>query len=105
MGKSDFLLRQHPRGSQIPWSEIPPILLNHEIPEFDIGKYKDLVNPSNNINDEIEDMDDQDNENDHEYKEDNNEIEDIIQDLSNEMRKIQKETDPMMKLSLSENNM
>ena len=62
-GKSDFLLRQRPKGSTTPWSEIPPMKISQEIPEFEVGKYKDLVNPDNNIEDDMNE-DEEDNKDD-----------------------------------------
>ena len=53
-GKTDFLLRKRRRGSNVPWSEIPPIVVTQEIPNFEIGRYKDIVNPSNNPDKEEE---------------------------------------------------
>ena len=63
-GKSDFLLRTRIKGSDTPWTEIPPLKISQEIPHFEIGSYKDLVNPQNNVEFEIiqdhpaEDMED-----------------------------------------------
>ena len=47
-GRHDFLLRTRPKGSTTPWSEIPPIHINQDIPEFEVGTYWDMVNPHNN---------------------------------------------------------
>ena len=47
-GKNYFLLRSRIKGDLTPWNEIPPLLINQEIPEFEIGNYRDIVNPSNN---------------------------------------------------------
>ena len=52
-GKTDFLLRKRIKGDQTPWSEIPPILITQNIPEFEIGIFNDMVNPHKNI-EEIE---------------------------------------------------
>ena len=90
-GKNDFLLRQRPKGSSVPWSEIPPMQLSQEIPEFEIGRYKDLVNPENNPEDEMEDDDaDQDDpleiksRNEDDNDDEDREMEEIIQDISDQ---------------------
>ena len=48
-GKTDFLLRKRIKGDQTPWSEIPPILITQNIPEFEFGIFNDMVNPHKNI--------------------------------------------------------
>ena len=61
-GKSDFLLRTRPRGSNTPWSDISPISITQSIPDFDIGIYNDVAqlinNPKMNEEEEpiVEDM-------------------------------------------------
>ena len=47
-GKHNFLLRTRPKGSDTPWSEIAPIQITQEILEFEIGMYRDIINPHNN---------------------------------------------------------
>ena len=41
-GKHDFLLRQKVRGDTTPWGQIPPIKLDQNLPDFEIGLYKDI---------------------------------------------------------------
>ena len=41
-------MRTRPKGSNTPWMEIPPVKINHNIPNFEIGTYDDIVNPENN---------------------------------------------------------
>ena len=73
-GRNDFLLRTRPRGSNTPWAEIPPIQITQEIPTFEIGKYKDIVNPTNNTQHEAIEED--------EEEEEVEDIEEIMQDIS-----------------------
>ena len=47
-GKNDYLLRKRNKGDDTPWSEIPPMILAQKIPEFEVGRYKDMINPDNN---------------------------------------------------------
>ena len=51
-GKNDFLLRKRTKGSDTPWMEIPPIIITQEIPQFEVGTYKDILNPENNPDNE-----------------------------------------------------
>ena len=71
-GKSDFLLRTRTKGSNVPWNELPPVKITQVIPEFEIGIYKDIVNPQNNV------------QNEHDIREEDQEenIEDLEQIIS-----------------------
>ena len=51
-GRKDFPLRQHPRGSNTPWAQIPPNRISQELPGIEIGTYKDIINPSNRMEEE-----------------------------------------------------
>ena len=42
-GKNDFLVRSRPKGDNTPWSQIPPIQIVQELPQFEIGMYHDIV--------------------------------------------------------------
>ena len=53
-GKNDFLLRKRQKGDETPWSEIPPVLIQQVIPEFEVGIYTDMINGENIIIDELE---------------------------------------------------
>ena len=44
-GKHDFLLRQKTWGDPTPCCQIPPLLLNQNLPEFEIGMYKNIYTP------------------------------------------------------------
>ena len=44
-GKFDFLLRQKRKGDQTPWSQIPPLRLDHKLPDIEIGMYKNIYTP------------------------------------------------------------
>ena len=48
-GRKDFLLRQRLKGSNTPWSQIPPNKITQELPGIEIGTYLDIVNPSNRM--------------------------------------------------------
>ena len=48
-GRHDYLLRKRIKGSNTPWSQVPPLVLTQELPEFEIGLYNDIVNPSNRV--------------------------------------------------------
>ena len=52
--KRDFLLRQRSRGLSNPWAEIPPLTITQQLPDFEIENYYDIVNPSNNMDEEVE---------------------------------------------------
>ena len=54
-GKNDFLLRKRTKGDNTPWQEIPPIRITQEIPNFEVGNYRDIVNPENNAEDDPQD--------------------------------------------------
>ena len=71
IGKRDFLLRQRPRGSSTPWAEIPPLTITQNIPDFEIGNYTDIINPANNL------------EEDNNAQMDDEDINNVIRDLSN----------------------
>ena len=58
-GKYDFHVRTRQKGNLTPWTEIAPINIKHNIPNFEIGEYDDIVNPQNNIERELDDKDDQ----------------------------------------------
>ena len=73
-GKHDFLLRTRIKGSDTPWSNIPPLIIEQELPAFEIGNYVYILNPANRL--EGEDIEEQLSE------EDQQEIEMITADLS-----------------------
>ena len=61
-GKRDFLLRRRPKGSTIPWQEIPPIIITQRIPHFEVGDYIDIFNDKEDetkIEDDDEDDEDE----------------------------------------------
>ena len=72
MGKNDFLLRKRTKGDETPWTEIPPVLIQQKIPDFEVGIYTDMINLENNIIEDklVDQMD-----------EDDPEIEEIAKDL------------------------
>ena len=41
-GRRDFLLRQKPRGDSTPWNQVPPLKLDENIPDFEIGEYNNI---------------------------------------------------------------
>ena len=41
-GKHDFLLRHKVRGDTTPWGQIPPVKLDQNLPDFEIGLYRDI---------------------------------------------------------------
>ena len=43
-GRRDFILRQKTRGDLTPWGQIPPININENIPDFEIGDYINIYN-------------------------------------------------------------
>ena len=53
-GKNNFLVRTRPKGTETPWSEIAPIQIRQELPQFEVGRYKDIVNPYKNSQEEDE---------------------------------------------------
>ena len=67
-GKNNYLLRKREKGSEVPWQEIPPLKIIQELPDFEIGIFKDIINgkedeneqedePQEEEEEEIEDMD------------------------------------------------
>ena len=66
-GKRDFLLRRRDKGDTTPWVDIPPIIINQKLPDFEVGEYFNIINPedkassepenSDKGNEEIEDID------------------------------------------------
>ena len=58
-GRRDFLLRKREKGTATPWSQIPPLLIKQEIPEIEIGQYKDIINPSNRMEEQDEPLDEE----------------------------------------------
>ena len=79
-GKYDFLLRKRSRGDSTPWAEIPPIEIHQEIPEFEIGTYRDIINPENNVHEDKEEVKQME-------EEESEELEAIIKDLSRDQNK------------------
>ena len=75
-GKFDFLLRQKVKGDNTPWSQIPPLLLDQNLPEIEIGMFKDIYTPTE---DNVE----------NEEEEDEEQVlgEEEEQDMSNEIRR------------------
>ena len=71
-GKRDFLLRQKDRGDPTPWSQIPPLKLEEEIPEFEIGQFKNIY--SNEENDKNEALDENNEYENEEEKDEQNEL-------------------------------
>ena len=51
-GKHDFHLRTRTKGDLTPWSEIPPLRITQNIPNFEVGTYQDIINPDNNTPDD-----------------------------------------------------
>ena len=41
-GRVDFLLRQRPKGSTTPWNQIPPELIRQQLPQIEIGEYRNI---------------------------------------------------------------
>ena len=58
VGKKDFLFRQRPKGSSIQWADIAPITIHQQLPDFEVGIYDDIVNPSNNLDDNVDPLSD-----------------------------------------------
>ena len=73
-GKHNFLIRSREKGSDTPWSEIAPIKITQDIPEFEIGTYHDIVNPDNNVPEDMEE--------EHVIEEQVEDIHDIIEDVA-----------------------
>ena len=101
-GKNDFLLRIRTKGSTQPWNEIPPLKINQIMPEFEIGNFNDIVNPSKNTPlENLEEEDEQEqiegiqeieneisrqNSYDSRMEKTNNDMEDITEDDKNNKR-------------------
>ena len=58
-GRRDFLLRSQQKGSNTPWQEIAPVILNKKIPEFEIGNYLDIFNDPEQTTEDEENEDDE----------------------------------------------
>ena len=82
-GRKDFLLRQRPRGTNTPWSQIPPNRIAQELPGIEIGIYKDIINPSNRMEEEEMDIP----MSDHELKQ----VTEDIEDQYKEVEKVENE--------------
>ena len=69
-GRNDFLLRRKERGDQTPWGQLPPLDLDQNLPDFEVGMYKNIYvqqteeeeAEEEEINEE-ENMDEEDREN------------------------------------------
>ena len=66
-GRLDFLLRQKKKGDITPWGQIPPLKLDQNLPELEVGLYK-------NIYQEEEEEDEENIEDEQEEDEISNEI-------------------------------
>ena len=82
VGKNDFLLRQRPRGSETPWTEIPPLELSQELPDFEVGTYTDVIETLRIMQENQNQLEEQMEE----------ELEEIVQDLSRQNEKNNKKT-------------
>ena len=59
IGKNDYLLRQRNKGTNTPWQQIPPVMINKKLPQFQIVMYQELDNTSSSSsedNDSDEDI-------------------------------------------------
>ena len=74
-GRHDFLLRQKYKGDPTPWSQVPPVILDQQLPDFEIRNYKNIY--------QIEEEPEMDDKEEEQEEMDENEI----QDLSNEIRR------------------
>ena len=76
VGKNDYLLRKRDKGSSTPWADIPPLKLNQELPDFEVGTYTNILETVENLNkpNEIEDNEDNQIEN----------LDEIIRDISSQ---------------------
>ena len=74
-GKNDFLIRSRPKGDNTPWSQIPPLQIVQELPQFEIGQYMDIVNPQRNTHEMSEEQ---------QMEEDIEDIDEIAADISNQ---------------------
>ena len=90
-GKRDFLLRQKTRGDQTPWSQIPPILLEEQLPQFEIGLFKNIFDETNEDDDQIEDDNTKQREEETE----------ALNDLSKEIQRQYEEDEERLKRTLS----
>ena len=63
-GKHDYLLRQKQKGDQTPWSQIPPVKLDLNLPEFEVGKYKNIYEEKEEDIPEGDRMEDEEEEDD-----------------------------------------
>ena len=70
IGKNDYLLRQREKGSTTPWNQIPPNIIKHKLPPFEIGMYTQL--------DDTESSSSSDESNTHEDQEDYEMLEEDI---------------------------
>ena len=84
VGKNDFLLRKRDKGDKTPWSEIPPLKLTQELPDFEVGTYTDIKETMELMNRELDN-----NEKDDEQlsREQIEELDQVIEDLSKENNK------------------
>ena len=78
-GKHDYLLRKKEKNDPTPWNLIPPLIIDHELPDFEIGMFKNIYAPNED-------------ENDADAEDDGNEEVELLDeketdDLSNEIRR------------------
>ena len=59
-GKQDFLLRQRQKDDTTPWGQIPPLKLDLNLPQFEIGMYKNIYECNEENIPEEEVMEDED---------------------------------------------
>ena len=95
IGKSDFLLRKREKGDTTPWGEIAPIIITQELPEFEIGEYKDIINPENVI------------QRDHEIEADEEDIEaeKVSQEIEDQLKKQNKRSHDISESNENSNGM
>ena len=106
-GRRDFLLRQKNRGDLTPWSQIPPIKLEEDIPDFEIGIFKNIYSENSSETDENdhgEEEDDEDVEEEENEKMSTNEREEQ-QEISNEIARQYSKDEELIKRQHSEESL
>ena len=78
-GRRDFILRQKTKGDNTPWGQIPPINLDENLPDFEIGEYNNIYK------DDIKYTEEENEKENSKYIEDMDE--DEQRDISNEIRR------------------
>ena len=59
-GRRDFLLRQKLKGDMTPWNKVPPIKLEENLPDFEVGNYQNIYEDKTDENIENEEKEEED---------------------------------------------